>query len=310
MTSYQFLPPLTDAEYEALRGDIAANGMRHPIIVDEKGKILDGHHRARIAAELDFKPEREVVAGLTEQDKRDLAFTMNTARRHMDAAQRRAAVIASLKADPGLSDRQHARRTGVSHPTVAGIRAELVAKGDVEKLSTRTDALGRQQPATRPTDSGEGESRVGAASLTSADHPREGEADARLAAARTAVSEAPTGAATPVGVGDEPEWPEIRKPAASSPDPHAEDDARRDAELDAELSATTTRFRVNFSSARLRAAEITNFDPDRVCEVYAANFDREVGDLLNRLGQWAEQVKEAHRSRQRAGLRLVSGGDR
>lgn len=150
---YQFLPPLSDAEYDALRADIAANGMRHPILVDEKGKILDGHHRARIAGELGFKPERETVAGLTEEEKRDLAFTLNSARRHLDAAGRRAAVVASLKADPQLSDRQHARRTGVSHPTVAGIRAELVAKGDVESLSTRTDSAGRQQPATRPTNS-------------------------------------------------------------------------------------------------------------------------------------------------------------
>ncbi|MGW9196097.1 hypothetical protein [Micromonospora chersina] len=148
---YQFLPPLSDAEYDALRADIAANGMRHPIVVDERGKILDGHHRAKVAAELGFKPAREVVEGLSEQEKRDLAFTLNAARRHMDQAQRRTAVIASLKADPQLSDRQHGRRTGVSHPTVASIRAELVARGDVESLSTRVDSAGREQPATRQT---------------------------------------------------------------------------------------------------------------------------------------------------------------
>lgn len=148
--SYQFLSPLSDAEYDALRADIAANGMRHPLIVDERGKILDGHHRARVAAELGFKPEREVVEGLTEQEKRDLAFTLNSARRHMDQVQRRAAVIASLKADPQLSDRQHGRRTGVSHPTVAGIRAELVAAGRLESLTSRIGADGRERPATRP----------------------------------------------------------------------------------------------------------------------------------------------------------------
>lgn len=147
---YQFMPPLTDEEILALREDISQNGMLHPIIVDEKGRILDGHHRAAIAAELGFKPERHVMEGLTETEKRTLAFRLNTGRRHMDREQRRQVVIASLKADPQLSDRQHARRTGVSHPTVAGIRAELETKGDVESFSTRTDISGRQQPASRP----------------------------------------------------------------------------------------------------------------------------------------------------------------
>lgn len=149
--SYQFLPPLSDAEYEALREDIAQNGMRHPILVDEKGKILDGHHRARIASELGFKPERQVLGGLTETEKRDVAFKMNVARRHLDTAAKRAVVVASLKADPRLSDRQHARRTGSTHPTVAGIRAELEARGQVESFTTRTDAKGVEQPASRPS---------------------------------------------------------------------------------------------------------------------------------------------------------------
>lgn len=149
--TYQFLPPLSDAEYEALREDIAQNGMRHPILVDEKGKILDGHHRARIAAELGFKPEREVLGGLSEVEKRDVAFKMNIARRHMDTAGKRAAVTASLKADPQLSDRQHGRRTGVSHPTVAGIRAELEAAGRLESFTSRVSADGRERPATQPS---------------------------------------------------------------------------------------------------------------------------------------------------------------
>lgn len=147
---YQFLPPLSDAEYEALRADIAANGMRHPIVVDEDGRILDGHHRARIADELGIDPPREVVPDLTEEAKRGLAFTLNAARRHLDPAQRRAAVVASLRTDPSLSDREHARRTGVSHPTVAAVRAELIAAGQGQVDSgRRVSANGRLQPAVR-----------------------------------------------------------------------------------------------------------------------------------------------------------------
>lgn len=149
--TYQFLKPLTDAQYEALRADIAANGMRHPIVVDGKGLILDGHHRAQVAQELGIEPVYEVVGGLSEQEKRDLVFTLNGARRHMDSVELREFVVRSLMADPQLSDRQHARRTGVSHPTVAKLRGELEAGGQLESLTSRVGADGRERPATRPS---------------------------------------------------------------------------------------------------------------------------------------------------------------
>lgn len=88
------------------------------------------------------------------------------------------------------------------------------------------------------------------------------------------------------------------------------DDIRRDAELDAVMSETDVRFRRNFAAARIKAGEITTFDPGRTSEVYAGNWEREVGDLLNALDAWTAQVRESYRARQRAGLRLVSGGDR
>lgn len=147
---YQYMPALTDDEILALREDIAQNGMLHPIIVDEKGRILDGHHRAAIAAELGFKPERHVMQGLTEVEKRTVAFRLNTGRRHMNREQRRAVVVESLKADPELSDRQHGRRCGVDNKTVATVRAELAGREEIPHVDTRTDAAGRQQPASRP----------------------------------------------------------------------------------------------------------------------------------------------------------------
>ncbi len=130
-------------------------------------------------------------------------------------------------------------------------------------------------------------------------HPesRPGEAHAGPAPQPTfprAAGEAPTGAPTPVGAGD----------------PHADGDARRDAELDAALAGTIQRFRLNFATAKVNARQLLTFDIDRVNDVFAGNWDRDVGDLLNALDAWTAQVREAHKARQRAGLRLVSGGDR
>ena len=46
---WQVMPPLTEDEYAALREDIAANGVTVPVIVDQHGVIIDGHHRQKIA---------------------------------------------------------------------------------------------------------------------------------------------------------------------------------------------------------------------------------------------------------------------
>ena len=152
---YQLLPPLDDEAFAALRESIAERGVLVPVEVDESGAVLDGHHRLQAVEELraegvkvpDFP--RVVRAGLAETEKRQLVRALNMARRHLSQRERRALVADAIRDDPQASDRRIAVVLGVSHPTVAAVRSELVAAGDVENLSTRTDALGRSQPATK-----------------------------------------------------------------------------------------------------------------------------------------------------------------
>lgn len=146
---FQLLPELAAEEYDELREDIRVNGVRVPVDIDEYGHILDGHHRVRIAAELGIDYETRVLSGLTDEQKRAHALAVNIHRRQLNREQKRELIRRSLAADPQLSDRQHAERTGTSHPTVASVRAGMEESGDVEKLSTRTDSTGRQQPAER-----------------------------------------------------------------------------------------------------------------------------------------------------------------
>jgi hypothetical protein len=123
---YQLLPPLSDAEYAALRDSIAAEGIRVPVQVDERGVILDGHHRAAIAAELGIDCPTVVVSNLdTEAAKRTVALSLNLSRRHLNREQTRQVIAASIEADPDLSDREHARRCGCSPTTVGSVRREL-----------------------------------------------------------------------------------------------------------------------------------------------------------------------------------------
>lgn len=150
MTTYQLLPNLTADEYHALHDDIEAHGIRVPVDVDEDGNVLDGHHRRAIAVALDIDYPTRLVAGLSEQEKRDHALAVNVQRRSLTREQKRELIAASLKADPELSDRQHGERTGVDHKTVGARRGELESSGEIPQSDGRRSADGRERPASQP----------------------------------------------------------------------------------------------------------------------------------------------------------------
>lgn len=87
---YQVCRPLTPIEYEALKADIAENGVLVPVEVDENGNILDGHHRVRAWEELRAEgvnvPQwaKLIRQGLTEEQKRNHARKLNVLRRQMN----------------------------------------------------------------------------------------------------------------------------------------------------------------------------------------------------------------------------------
>ena len=143
------LPPLSDDEFEALKDSIAEQGQINPILRSiETGQIVDGHTRLRICRQLGIVPTIVDVHCDAEQ-LRSLGLVLNLARRHLSASSRRGIVKAELLRDAARSDRAIAAFVGVTHPTVAAVRRELENAGDVERLSTRTDAVGRKQPAQR-----------------------------------------------------------------------------------------------------------------------------------------------------------------
>lgn len=149
---YQLMPPLSPEEYQELTEDIRVNGIQVPVIVDEDGVAIDGHHRQRIAEQLGVRCPTVVKSGLTDAEKRTMALNLNLHRRHLTREQKRQIVEASLKADPQLSDREHARRTGVSDHTAAKVRADLEESAQIAHFSTRTDPRTGEatQPATKP----------------------------------------------------------------------------------------------------------------------------------------------------------------
>ena len=148
---YQVMPPLSPDEYQELHDDIAHRGVIEPIHVDESGVVIDGHHRKRIADELGIECPKIVHDDLSDAGKRSLAFTLNLKRRHLNREQRRVLIAESLRSDPQLSNREHARRTGVSDNTVGSVRRELESTAQIAQSETRVSGDGRIRPASQPT---------------------------------------------------------------------------------------------------------------------------------------------------------------
>jgi ParB-like chromosome segregation protein Spo0J len=119
------LPPLPPDQYEALRQNIAVNGVLVPILVDSDGpkrRIIDGNYRKRIATELGYDCP-EVVHQGDDEELRTLARALNLARRQMTTDQKRQVIAAQLRETPTRTNRWVAKMLGVTHPTVASVRA-------------------------------------------------------------------------------------------------------------------------------------------------------------------------------------------
>jgi ParB-like chromosome segregation protein Spo0J len=94
------LPPLSPDERAELLENIKQNGIKYPILVDEAGNVIDGHHRLVIARELGLSPREvpiETHRGLGEFKKREMALTLNTHRRQLDRDQKRKLIGSLLR---------------------------------------------------------------------------------------------------------------------------------------------------------------------------------------------------------------------
>jgi ParB-like chromosome segregation protein Spo0J len=151
--AFQVMPEMDPEDYAELKSDIKANGIHTPVVYDQQDRVVDGHHRLQIADELgldsDEIPWTQVHVG-DPAAGRDMAYRVNTHRRHLTRQQKREALEMSLRADPQLSDRQHAERVGSNRNLAGAVRKDLEAAGDVSRNDTRVGKDGVEQPASKP----------------------------------------------------------------------------------------------------------------------------------------------------------------
>lgn len=137
---YQLLPPLRRDEAEALRQSIEREGVRVPILVDEAGDILDGHHRSA----MDKDAPRQVVTGLSEAQKKALVFRLHRARRNMtpdqwqDTSKQMRETALELRRE-GHTQADVAAELSISQQTVSDWFRDIKNTG-VGKTDNRLDA--------------------------------------------------------------------------------------------------------------------------------------------------------------------------
>ena len=147
---YQLLPSLTETEYETLKADIEQRGVMVPVEYDEKGNVLDGHHRLRACAELGIKDYPSVVrSGLTEDQKKEHVLIVNLARRHMNAEQRKQAVL-RVKLETAWSNVRIAELFGVAEGTIRNDLSETTSQNYEVDLPVATIGKDGKKRTSKP----------------------------------------------------------------------------------------------------------------------------------------------------------------
>ncbi len=162
------LPPLLPEEEEALRADIAAHGVRVPIVLDAQGRVVDGRHRLAIARALNLPYPVEILPpATTPVQKLHLALSLNLKRRHLTRDQKQ--TIARRLRETGLSYPQIAAMLGVDEKTVR-LWLSTSENSEVENPPQTLGRDGKWRPAARPSPEARAARREEAARLRQAGH--------------------------------------------------------------------------------------------------------------------------------------------
>lgn len=151
---YQLFDALPAHIEDALRASIERFGVIVPVVRDQHGQIIDGHHRARIADELGVEYRTDTVAVADEDEAREIAQHLNTRRRHLSGEQLREHIVMlaqrATSAGVGeLSQNEIAQVAGVSQPYVSKVLGDAEVITGYSLPEARRGADGKVYPARR-----------------------------------------------------------------------------------------------------------------------------------------------------------------
>jgi len=151
-------PPIEDA----LRASIERFGVLVPVVRDQRGRTVDGHHRSRIADKLGVAYRVDVVQVADDAEAREVARTLNADRRQLTEEQRRQVVLvlAAETVAAGKGGREEVARhspeaiagaLGVSAPTVRSDIAQLESAFELTRPAKTLGLDNKVRPTKRPT---------------------------------------------------------------------------------------------------------------------------------------------------------------
>jgi site-specific DNA-methyltransferase (adenine-specific) len=140
---------------DALRASIERFGVLVPVVRDQHGNVIDGHHRARIADALGVKYRVDVIP-VDGDEAREIAQHLNSRRRHLNGEQLRDHIIMlAERATPSgvgeLSQTEIAQLAGVTQPYVNQVLNDQKVISTYTLPESRRGTDGKVYPAKRPT---------------------------------------------------------------------------------------------------------------------------------------------------------------
>lgn len=151
---FQFYPDLEPAVEAALRSSMRRWGPIYPVVVTQHGKIIDGHHRKRIADELGIKIETKVRRVRNDEEAVELARTLNEDRRHLWPVDQRREMVEELAAETdedGVGVHTPDAIAGALGVSRATIHNDIAQHVSPDKLpSHRRGHDDKVRPAVRP----------------------------------------------------------------------------------------------------------------------------------------------------------------
>jgi ParB-like chromosome segregation protein Spo0J len=83
------VPPLSTEEYESLKESIKQNGLWVPIVVNNQGIVLDGHHRFKACQELGIEESKTTTREFKDKlEEKLFVIDCNLSRRQLNDFQR------------------------------------------------------------------------------------------------------------------------------------------------------------------------------------------------------------------------------
>jgi len=151
----ELFPMMSEQDLRQLGADISKRGLLEGVAVLD-GALLDGRNRLdamelvgmKVLAGNKLDVAHRNVQGV---DPYDFIVSKNIHRRHLSPEQKRELIAQLLTATPEKSNRQIAETVKVDHKTVASVRAEKRATGEIPQLTKTVgkDGRARKRPKHR-----------------------------------------------------------------------------------------------------------------------------------------------------------------